>query len=156
VTILITGVTGFVGSNLVSYFKDNAEVKLYGHTRNVAVANEKFKNFSIDVITDYTSERLDDLDVDCIIHLAGIAHDLSNQFVEADYYKVNFENTVRLYDEFLKSKAKTFIYFSSIKAAVSMMNFSNRKQKHLFISARLRLRLIALASRLMKKCNLIQ
>jgi nucleoside-diphosphate-sugar epimerase len=122
VTILITGVTGFVGSNLVSYFKDNAEVKLYGHTRNIVVANEKFKNFAIDVIPDCTSERLDDLGIDCIIHLAGIAHDLSNQFVEADYYKVNFENTVRLYDEFLKSKAKTFIYFSSIKAAVDSIN----------------------------------
>jgi nucleoside-diphosphate-sugar epimerase len=122
VTILITGVTGFVGSNLVSYFKDNARVKLYGHTRNVVTANEKFKNFAIDIISDYTSERLDALGIDCIIHLAGIAHDLSNQFVEADYYKVNFEDTVRLYDEFLKSKAKTFIYFSSIKAAVDSIS----------------------------------
>jgi len=122
VTILITGVTGFVGSNLVSYFKDNAEVKLYGHTRNVVAANEKFKNFAIDIISDYTSERLDALGIDCIVHLAGIAHDLSNQFVEADYYKVNFEDTVRLYDEFLKSKAKTFIYFSSIKAAVDSIS----------------------------------
>ncbi|HEY8935034.1 MAG TPA: NAD-dependent epimerase/dehydratase family protein [Cyclobacteriaceae bacterium] len=123
-TILITGVTGFIGSNLVSYFNDNVAVKLYGHTRNVVAAKEKLKDFKIDILSEYTSTSIDALNIDCIIHLAGIAHDLSNKYVDADYYKVNFEDTAKLYDEFLKSKAGTFIYFSSIKAAVDSINNS--------------------------------
>jgi nucleoside-diphosphate-sugar epimerase len=55
--------------------------------------------------------------VDAIIHLAGKAHDTKNQSAADVYFKVNTELTKKIYDYYLKSKAKKFIFFSSVKAA---------------------------------------
>lgn len=110
--ILITGVHGFVGSNLVSVLKkDNT---IYGLD---IVAPEKdgvAKTFSWD---DLDNGRLPD--VDAIIHLAGKAHDTKNKSAADIYFKVNTELTKKVYDYFLSHKEiKKFIFFSSVKAAV--------------------------------------
>lgn len=110
--ILITGVHGFVGSNLVSALKkDNT---IYGLD---IVAPEKdgvAKTFSWD---DLDNGRLPD--VDAIIHLAGKAHDTKNKSAADIYFKVNTELTKKVYDYFLNHKEiKKFIFFSSVKAAV--------------------------------------
>jgi len=52
-----------------------------------------------------------------IIHLAGKAHDLKKTANPDEYYQVNFELTKKLYDAFLDSDAKKFIFISSVKAA---------------------------------------
>jgi nucleoside-diphosphate-sugar epimerase len=57
------------------------------------------------------------LEIDAIIHLAGKAHDTKNQSAADVYFKVNTELTKKIYDYYLKSKAKKFIFFSSVKAA---------------------------------------
>ena len=41
---------------------------------------------------------------------------LKNVTNELDYFKVNTDLTINIFDAFLKSKAKTFLYFSSVKA----------------------------------------
>lgn len=110
--ILITGVHGFVGSNLVSALKkDNT---IYGLD---IVAPEKdgvAKTFSWD---DLDNGRLPDMDA--IIHLAGKAHDTKNKSAADIYFKVNTELTKKVYDYFLSHKEiKKFIFFSSVKAAV--------------------------------------
>lgn len=110
--ILITGVHGFVGSNLVSALKkDNT---IYGLD---IVAPEKdgvAKTFSWD---DLDNDRLPD--VDAIIHLAGKAHDTKNKSAADIYFKVNTELTKKVYDYFLShQEIKKFIFFSSVKAAV--------------------------------------
>jgi nucleoside-diphosphate-sugar epimerase len=51
-----------------------------------------------------------------VIHLAGKAHDLKNTSTPDEYYKVNTELTINLFDAFLASKAKVFITLSSVKA----------------------------------------
>lgn len=56
-------------------------------------------------------------EVDAIIHLAGKAHDTKNQTVSDVYFKVNTGLTQKIYDYFLKSNAKKFIFFSTAKAA---------------------------------------
>jgi nucleoside-diphosphate-sugar epimerase len=109
-SILITGVTGFIGSNLVNYFKQTGGVEVYGHSRK--------RTSDVTLLPDTTTQTLDQYHIDTVIHLAGIAHDLSNQYKPEDYYKVNFENTKVLFDAFLKSNATKFIFLSSIKAAV--------------------------------------
>lgn len=59
---------------------------------------------------------------DAVIHLAGLAHDTKRsktsegRWRKEDYYRVNTELTKRIYDRFLESEAKKFIFFSSIKA----------------------------------------
>lgn len=55
--------------------------------------------------------------IDTVIHLAGKAHDLKNTSDTDEYFKVNLGLTRQLFDVFLLSNAKLFIYFSSVKAA---------------------------------------
>lgn len=118
--ILITGVTGFVGSNLVKHFSALPDYPLVGHCRDVEKGREQFRSDKLEIISDFTAATLNELRIDVVIHLAGIAHDLSNQYKPEEYYKVNYEGTKLVYDEFLKSNASTFIFVSSIKAAVDI------------------------------------
>lgn len=95
--ILLSGASGFVGSNLSKYLTD--------------------LNYSIDSVNIKT--RIDNKilnDCDVFIHLAGIAHDLKGKYSKQDYFKVNYEFTKELYNIFLKSNSKIFVFFSSIKA----------------------------------------
>ncbi len=54
--------------------------------------------------------------VDVIIHLAGKAHDTTNTAEEKEYFEVNLNLTQKIFDYFLQSKAKKFIFFSTVKA----------------------------------------
>lgn len=109
--ILITGVHGFVGSNLVEALK--GEHTIYG-LDIIAPVKEGVKfTFSWDSL-DKPNEIPD---VDAIIHLAGKAHDTKNLSKAEVYFQVNTELTKKIYDYFLASYAKKFIFFSSVKAA---------------------------------------
>ncbi|MBO4818320.1 MAG: NAD-dependent epimerase/dehydratase family protein [Bacteroidales bacterium] len=108
--ILITGIHGFVGSNLVAYLKSRHTI--YGLD---IVAPEKegvVKTFSWD---DMDAGKLPE--VDAIVHLAGKAHDTKNKSAAEVYFKVNTGLTEKVYDYFLKSSAKKFVFFSTAKAA---------------------------------------
>ncbi len=109
--ILITGIHGFVGSNLVKALcKDHI---IYG-VDIVAPQKEGVRyTFSWD---DLDKEGMVP-DVDAIIHLAGKAHDTKNQSAADVYFKVNTELTKRIYDYFLNSTAKKLVFFSTSKAA---------------------------------------
>ena len=54
---------------------------------------------------------------DAIIHLAGKAHDTKNQSASQVYFDINTGLTQKIFDFFLESSAKKFIFFSSVKAA---------------------------------------
>ena len=94
----MTGSHGFVGTNLVESLSSEHEIIQW------------------DVRSDGELP-----DCDAVIHLAGKAHDtrsfgrLRNRQIE-EYFKVNTELTKRIFDRFLESGAKKFIFFSSIKA----------------------------------------
>jgi len=111
--ILISGINGFVGANLVKAFRD--EYSLNG----------------IDIIPDCTegvekvgSWKDSDLvsDADVVIHLAGKAHDTKNTTDEQEYFDVNVGLTQRIFDHFLASGAKKFIFFSSVKAVADTVD----------------------------------
>lgn len=108
--ILITGVHGFVGGNLIAYLAPTNVI--YGLD---IVAPEKegvVKTFSWE---DLDAGRVPE--VDAIIHLAGKAHDTKNQAAAEVYFKVNTGLTQKIYDYFLKSSSKKFVFFSTAKAA---------------------------------------
>ena len=114
--ILITGIHGFVGSNLVTYLaKDN---EIYGLD---IVSPEKegvVKTFSWD---DLDNESVPN--VDAIIHLAGKAHDTKKQSAAEVYFKVNTELTKKIYDYFLAHDSiKKFVFFSTAKAAADRVD----------------------------------
>lgn len=91
--ILMTGSHGFVGMNLIEAFSGEHEI-----IRWDVRSNQSFPN------------------VDAVIHLAGKAHDTKKTTEACKYFEVNTELTKRVYDRFLGSSAKKFIFFSSIKA----------------------------------------
>jgi len=106
--ILITGIHGFVGSNLVSALK--TQHKIYG-LDIVSPAKEG-------VIKTFSWSELDSIPaMDVIIHLAGKAHDTKNQTARQVYFDINTGLTQKIYDWFLNSRAQKFIFFSSVKAA---------------------------------------
>lgn len=113
--ILITGIHGFVGSNLVIALKRHHS--LYGLD---IVAPEKegvVKTFSWKDIetTSFPMQQLPKFDA--IIHLAGKAHDTKNRSASQVYFDINTGLTQKIFDFFLESSAKKFIFFSSVKAA---------------------------------------
>lgn len=114
--ILITGVHGFVGSNLVAYLAKENEI--YGLD---IIAPEKegvVKTYSWD---DLDASRIPE--VDAIIHLAGKAHDTKNQTVADIYFKVNRDLTIKIYDYFCAHpNIKKFIFFSTAKAAADKVD----------------------------------
>jgi nucleoside-diphosphate-sugar epimerase len=108
--ILITGISGFIGSNLVSYFASSVNRAIFGldiESRNTEHVDEIFKWNELNILPE----------VDSIIHLAGKAHDTKNQTNAEAYFEINTGLTKKIYDWFLKSNAKKFIFFSSVKAA---------------------------------------
>jgi nucleoside-diphosphate-sugar epimerase len=116
--VFVTGVSGFVGTGLVQYLSASGDYVLFGQTRDVKKTAEKFKNHKIELFDRCSAELFNELAIDSVIHLAGIAHDLSNKFARADYEQVNFQNTKLLFTEFARSNASKFIFQSSIKASV--------------------------------------
>jgi nucleoside-diphosphate-sugar epimerase len=91
-SIFITGGTGFVGTNLQGFL------------------GNKF------AFINYKKDSAISIQESVVIHLAGKAHDLKNTSTPDEYYKVNTELTINLFDAFLASKAKVFITLSSVKA----------------------------------------
>lgn len=100
--IIITGSKGFVGQNLSKFLvsKDD-EVK------HLSLRSYKF--------------ALDNK-ADAIIHLAGKAHDTKNTDSESEYFEINRDLTIKLFDKFLASNIKDFIFFSSVKAVADTVD----------------------------------
>lgn len=96
--ITITGATGFVGQNLVPYLGNKEH-----YIDTLSLRNEDLQN-SIPTTTEV------------IIHLAGKAHDTANTSSADEYFRVNRDLTIALFNHFIKSDAKDFFYFSSVKA----------------------------------------
>ena len=113
--ILITGIHGFVGSNLVEYLKNDHEI--YGLDIVSPEKDGVIKTFSWD---DLDVGEIPD--IDAIIHLAGKAHDTKNKAVADVYFTVNTGLSQKIFDYFLASKAEKFVFFSTAKAAADRVD----------------------------------
>ena len=115
--ILITGVHGFVGSNLVKALsKDNL---IYG----LDIISPIKEGVRFTFGWDYLDKENEIPEVDAIIHLAGKAHDTKNQSAADVYFKVNTDLTKKVFDYFLAHpKCKKFVFFSTAKAAADKVD----------------------------------
>jgi len=102
--ILVTGSSGFVGMNILSFFNNNSRPYI-PYSRNIGSDYKKIN-----------SNYLNEQKVGVIIHLAGKAHDLKSHTINELYFKANTELSIKIFNSFLNSNTNTFIYLSSIKA----------------------------------------
>lgn len=102
--LIITGASGFVGKNLTTYLNQ------YGITTHDLSLRK----------TDWKDHL--DTQASAIIHLAGKAHDTSNTSSAEEYFKVNRDLTLELFDEFVKFDVKDFFFFSSVKAVADAVD----------------------------------
>ena len=107
--ILLTGSTGFVGKNLTKFLK--------GSNYEISTVNRGGGDYDWGNIFKVGIPK----SIDAIIHLAGKAHDLKGICEPNEYFAVNTDLTVKLFQEFLVSDAKLFFYFSSVKASADSL-----------------------------------
>jgi nucleoside-diphosphate-sugar epimerase len=117
--LLITGASGFIGSNLLDFFHNNGYiidvidlgqivpyyVRMSYHWNDIETIN--FNNYN------------------AVIHLAGKAHDLNRKKSFEEYFNVNVGLTKIIFTKFLNSNSLNFIYFSSIKAVAEVVQSSH-------------------------------
>jgi nucleoside-diphosphate-sugar epimerase len=109
--ILISGYNGFVGQNLLTSIDD--KFKVHTLSRKLRHNGNGFgPHITWDTLTQQSLQY-----IDAVVHLAGKAHDLKQVSQPEEYFQVNTELTKKLFDLFLESSARDFIYFSSVKAA---------------------------------------
>lgn len=114
--ILITGIHGFVGSNLVKALAQ--EHTIYGLDIVAPPKEGVVKTYSWNDL-----ENEDFPEIDAIIHLAGKAHDTRNKSASDAYFKVNTGLTQIIFDWYLKNKhANKFIFFSTVKSAADRVD----------------------------------
>lgn len=102
-TVLISGSSGFVGQNLILHLSNQGY--------NISTLGRSASDFSWNDLTAIPGG------IGSYVHLAGKAHDVSNTSQAEDYFKVNTDLTIALFEQFLTSDAEVFIYMSSVKAA---------------------------------------
>lgn len=107
--ILVSGLSGFIGNNW----------KKYTETINpewvIKSLNRKIVDSPLLLKTEFDK-------INVFIHLAGKAHDLHKTNKSAEYYKANYYLTKKIFDEFIVSKSRVFIFLSSVKAAADNLN----------------------------------
>jgi nucleoside-diphosphate-sugar epimerase len=106
--ILITGINGFVGTNFTKSW--SGAHTIYGLDIHQPDKEGVQRTFGWDELGKVPQ-------VDAIIHLAGKAHDTKNRSEAQVYFDVNTGLTQKIFNYFLQSDARTFIFFSSVKAA---------------------------------------
>lgn len=127
--ILITGVNGFIGSNIYNGLKDNHEVLGISQSKK----SNKCDNYICCDLTD--KENLEKIikyhkDIDVIIHCAALAHNKGNDLSKERFMKVNYEVTKYLVDlsnDYLK--LKHFIFLSTISV------YGERMDKDVYIES---------------------
>ena len=115
--ILITGIHGFVGSNLVSALRGKNTI--YG----LDIVSPEKEGVKYTFSWDFLDKEGEIPPVDAIVHLAGKAHDTKNQAAAEVYFKVNRDLTMKIFDYFCSHpEIKKFVFFSTAKAAADRVD----------------------------------
>ena len=117
-TVLITGATGFIGSEMLVTLKTNGyDVRVYSR-RPMLPKFEKLVDSSewlIGELDDHERILSACVGVDIVVHLAGLAHSEADN---ADrVFQVNVSQTENIYSASEEAGVSTFMYVSSILAS---------------------------------------
>lgn len=97
--VTITGAGGFVGRHLMPYLAQQ------GHTPHALSLRHAAENEPVLLPA-----------CNAVIHLAGKAHDHQGKATKEEYFYVNKELTIKVFEQFLESSAEIFIHFSTVAA----------------------------------------
>lgn len=95
ITLMITGASGFIGSNFIKRYKD------------------KYNIIPVDLLK-VSPEELDFTGVDTVLHLAALVHQMHGAPREK-YFEVNTELTRRMGECAKKNGVKHFVFYSTVK-----------------------------------------
>lgn len=108
--IMVTGSSGFIGSNLHFLYPNLLKTLRSNEVFNVTCASKSVM-IAPDINGD-TNWSCKLFDINAIIHLAGLAH--SNSYSIDNYQSVNVNGTLHLAAEAAKAGVKRFVFVSSI------------------------------------------
>lgn len=110
--ILVTGSNGFIGRYACSHLEEKGHVITF-HKRS---GEENENTIVCDFLNDLPKvSKLKNIDT--VLHLAGIAHDIQGEIKKETFFKVNAEATLNLAERCSESGVKKFIFVSSVKAS---------------------------------------
>jgi nucleoside-diphosphate-sugar epimerase len=115
--ILLTGSSGFLGSNLLVELANVNNLKILALVRNqISCFPSNVQSIVINS-SELFSTNLPLMNVDVIIHCAGRAHVMNDSSSDplSEFRKVNVEGTLNLARQAAKAGVKRFIFISSIK-----------------------------------------
>ena len=131
--ICITGANGFIGKKLFeTLIKSGKPIR--GFVRSTITDNNKYVTAG-DISSDINWKNLL-IGYDCIIHCAGMAHNMKKKDNLENYLAVNTKGTKHLAEYASKAGVKRFIFLSSIKVngektseGINVLTNSNFKKK---------------------------
>ena len=116
---LITGANGYVGSRLCEYL--NRHKKKY-----IPLSRTGSRGISLDLsLMEFPNTLFEN--INSIVHLAGLAHDSTNNQDRNKYNMINGYSTIKLAEEASKNGVKKFIYISSVKAEEDSVYGNSKK-----------------------------
>ena len=104
--LLVTGITGFIGTNLKEYLSNAYEI--IGVSRTPNTQNKEIAYTGLYSGDFYAAHG--------IVHLAGLALNPKYEKDSQRYLEGNTKLTQRVYDAFLASNSEVFVFISSVKA----------------------------------------
>jgi nucleoside-diphosphate-sugar epimerase len=120
VQILLTGITGFVGTTLIQHLKSTTQFELHPTLRLPVLGYPQATVVgSINHHTDWTTALQG---IDTVIHLAARAHQINDTHPnpEQAFYEVNTAGTANLVQQSIEARVKHFIFISSIGAMATL------------------------------------
>lgn len=105
--ILLTGATGFIGSEFI---------KKTQHDLRCVVRKNKANDFNdvfeVDELNEKTNWQGAFENVDAVVHLAGLAH--SDNYDSDEFFKVNCRGTLKLAEDAANAGVKRFLFISTV------------------------------------------
>jgi len=128
--ICITGANGFIGKTLCKFLKAS-DYHIRGFVRAMDLDNNspETEYISVGDISSKTNWKDYLNGFDCIIHCAGLTHQINSNKDRYVYNLVNIDGTKRLAEQAVEAGIKRLVFLSSVKVNGESTHKTNTKQR---------------------------